>query len=107
MAITLEQYAENQDRAAQEETPRWDELAVELEEARKAMFASPIPYDPGNGADVMALSFATKQAEHLQSIRTLVAVKQHRDAFLIARTMLEGYGRLLWSFNRAQELPDL
>ena len=71
------------------------------------MFAAPIPYDPLNGADVMALSFATKQAEHLQSVRILVAAKQHRDAFLIARTILEGYGRLLWSFQRVQERPDL
>jgi hypothetical protein len=107
MGIRLEQYAENQDRAAQAEIPRWIELADELETARKEMFASSIRYDRLNGADVMALSFATKQAEHLRSVRLLISAKQHRDAYLIARTMLEGYGRLLWSFSRAEERPDL
>ncbi len=55
----------------------------------------------------MTLSFVTKQHEHLRSVRTLLAVGAHRDAFLVARTMAEGLGRLLWAFKDVPERTDL
>lgn len=57
-------------------------------------------------AGFMAVSFVSKQDEHLRSLRILVRAGQHRDAFLIARTMIEGLTQLLWSFNNQPNGPD-
>lgn len=107
MAKTQEQVAAWQESTARKELPVLDDVAQELEVLARDMFTPPITYQFGNSADVMALSFAAKQHEHLRSVRTLVAADVHRDASLIARTMLEAQGRLAWAFRQVPERPDL
>lgn len=57
-------------------------------------------------AGFMALSYVSKQEEHLQSLRVLVRAGQHRDAWLIARTMIEGLAQLKWAYNNQPQGPD-
>lgn len=57
-------------------------------------------------AGYMALSYVGKQDEHLQSLRMLIHAGQHRDAWLIARTMTEGLAQLLWAYGHQPEGPD-
>ena len=103
---TQEQVAAWQERTARQELPLLDELAQDLEVLTREMFTPPIPYQFANSADLMALSFATKQHEHLRSVRALIAAGLYRDAQVIARTMLEAWGRLLWAFNAVPERTD-
>ena len=100
MSEVHEQRKAIQHRMARAALRRLSELADDLEALAKEVFAKRIPYDPKDAASVMVLSFVTKQREHLRSVRLLLNAKQHRDAHLIARTMIEGMGRLLWAFNR-------
>jgi len=104
---TQEQVAAWQDSSARTELPLLDELAQELEVLVRDMLTPAIAHQLLTSADTMALSFATKQHEHLRSVRTLIAAGLHRDAQLIARTMLESWGRLRWAFNRVAERTDL
>jgi hypothetical protein len=107
MGSSLEQIEQWQNESARKELPLLDEVAKELEALGRDMFTPPIAFQTDNGADVMALSFATKQLEHMRSVRTLIAVGSHRDALLIARTMLEAQAILRWAFMQTQERPDL
>lgn len=66
-----------------------------------------IPYRQDNGADNMVLTFVTKQREHLRSVRILLDAEAHRDALLIARTMLEGSGKLRWAFSDTPARTEL
>ncbi len=104
---THEQRHAIQERMAREGLPRFHQLADELNTVVDEVFGGRIPYDPLDGADVMALTFVEKQREHLRSVRLLLDAKQHHDAYLIARTMIEGMGRLLWAFRRTPERTDL
>lgn len=96
-----------QERLGRTALPRLNKLADELETVTAEVFEQRVSYTPEHGADVMALSFVAKQSEHLRSVRALIRISAHRDALLIARTMLEGLGRLLWAFNRRPERTDL
>ena len=107
MNVTHEQRKAAQERMALEAMPRFGMLADELDSLTNELFSERIAYQPDDGASVMVLSFVTKQREHLRSVRLLIDSKQHRDAHLIARTMIEGMGRLLWAFNRKPERTDL
>ena len=107
MSMTHEQRHAIQERMAREGLPRFHQLADELNTVVNEVFGGRIPYDPLDGADVMALTFVEKQREHLRSVRLLLDAKQHRDAYLIARTMIEGMGRLLWAFKETPERTDL
>lgn len=107
MGETQEQRAARQEQIARQALPQFSDLALQLEELTEEVFARRISFQPDNGADVMVLSFVTKQHEHLRSVRILVAEGLHRDAFLIARTMLEGLGRLLWAFRAVPERTEL
>lgn len=66
-----------------------------------------VKHDAGERAKYMAISFASKQEEHLRSLRRLVSAGQHRDAFLIARTMIEGIVQLRWALDNQPDGPDL
>ena len=94
-------------RHSQAEMPRWAKVADEVEVATLEVFKSRVRIETDDGADVMALSFATKQHEHLRSVRVLITAGLHRDALLIARTMLEGLARLLWAFNDVPNRTEL
>ena len=107
MGDTQRQRRERQERIARAALPRLNDLADELESLANEVFAQRIPYQPDWGADVMALSFMTKQREHLRSVRTLISADLSRDALLITRTMIEGLGRLLWAFNKIPERTEL
>jgi hypothetical protein len=107
MGKSLEQHEQWQIESSRKELPLLGNLAKGLEALAHEMLTPPIAYLPDNGADVMALSFATKQPEHLRSVRALIAADLHRDAQLIARTMLEAQGTLRWAFNRTPERTDL
>jgi hypothetical protein len=63
-------------------------------------------HDAQSRAGYMALRFTSTQDEHLRSLRVLVRAGQHRDAFLIARTMIEGLAQLLWAFDNRPDGPD-
>jgi hypothetical protein len=82
--------------------PRLNEFADDVQALAIEMLDSQIKFRGDNGADVMAVSFATKQAEHLASLRTLVSAGAHRDALVIARMMIEGLVRLHWAFQEAE-----
>lgn len=57
-------------------------------------------------AGFMALAYVSKQQEHLQSLLVLVSAGQHRDAWLIARTMIEGLAQLRWAHANQPHGPD-
>jgi hypothetical protein len=107
MGKSLEQHKQWQIESARKELPLLEDVAKELEALAHDMFTPLIAFQTFNGADVMALSFATKQLEHLRSVRALIAADLHRDAQLIARTMLEAQGILRWAFNSTPERTDL
>lgn len=107
MSDNLAKHSSKQEAIARAALPRLAELADELEKVTWDVFEKRVSYAPSDGGDVMALSFVTKQREHLRSVRALIAIDAHRDALLIARTMLEGLGRLLWAFNKVPERTDL
>lgn len=65
-----------------------------------------IENDPDARARLMAIAFASKQDEHLRTVRALVQIGQHRDALIIARTMAEGLAQLLWAYNHRPQGPD-
>ena len=104
---TQEQLAERQERAVRHALPGLIEAADELLEFVDGLFEPRITYDPTNGADVMVLSFVTKQHEHMRSIRVLIDAGLHRDAFVIARVMQEGFGKLRWAFLDIPARTDL
>lgn len=54
----------------------------------------------------MAISYASKQNEHMRSVRVLVKAGQHRDAYLIVRTMVEGMIQLRWALNNFPDRPE-
>lgn len=93
---------ENLNLKAQQDRPglrRWvNELLVLLRE----MMQQPVPYTEEDHLGFMALCFLSKQIEHMNSILILVDNEQGRDAELIARSMIEGLGQLLWAANDAQ-----
>ena len=68
---------------------------------------SRIPFEADDRAHIMLLSFASKQHDHLHSVRVLVDAGQGADATIIARTMLEGTAQLLWALNRRPDGPEL
>ena len=106
MGKSLEQHEQWQIGSSRKELPLFGDLAEGLEALAHGMFTPPIAYQTDNGADVMALSFATKQLEHLRSVRTLIAAGEYRDAQLIARTMLEAQVTLRWAFTQTPERTD-
>lgn len=57
-------------------------------------------------AGYMAIAYVAKQDEHLQSVRVLARVDQHRDAWLITRTMMEGCAQLIWAHRNQPQGPD-
>jgi len=93
---------ENLNLKAQRDIPglrRWvNELLVLLRE----MMQEPVSYTEEDHFGFMALCFLSKQIEHISSILILVDNEQGRDAELIARSMIEGLGQLLWAANDAQ-----
>lgn len=106
MGKTQEQVEAWQENSARKELPMLVEVAYDLEALGRGMFTPPVTFQIVDGADVMALSFAAKQREHLRSVHTLIAAGLHRDALLITRTMLEAQGRLRWAFTQIPERTD-
>lgn len=62
--------------------------------------------DPSAIPGAMAISYASKQNEHLRSVRLLVRAGQHRDAYLIARTMAEGMIQFKWALTNVPDGPE-
>lgn len=72
-----------------------------------------LDFDPGNlerdeeaRLRQMVVLYASTQHEHLVSVLALVNSGQHRDAWLIARTMIEGYAQLAWAVEHGPVGPD-
>jgi Family of unknown function (DUF5677) len=107
MGETQEQYEERRQKFARAALPRLGVVADELEALTIEVFQPRISYTRDDGASLMVLSFATKQYEHLRSVRVLIDAGCHRDALLIARTMVEGLGRLRWAFAKRPERTEL
>lgn len=55
--------------------------------------------DPAARLDQMVISYLAAQHEHMRSVIQLESAGQHRDAWLIARTMIEGYAQLTWALT--------
>src|SRR3989339_687799 len=66
-----------------------------------------ICYDEADHLAFMSLSFVSKQIDHLKTIRILVDMGQHKDAELIARSMIEGLFLLLWAARDPSTRPLL
>lgn len=66
-----------------------------------------IRYSETDHLGFMALCFVSEQVEHLKSIRVLVDHGYHRDAGLIARSMMEGLCLLLWAAKDSPSRPLL
>ena len=106
MIDTQDQRIERQERAAQNALLNLIETVDELLAFVDTLFEPRIKYDRTNGADVMALTFATKQDEHMRSVRALIDAGLHRDAHLIGRVMLEGFAIQRWAFRSAPGRTD-
>lgn len=99
--------SEEQARVGRESLPVLKSISAQLLALAHEIFTKRVPYEPTNGADVMSLSFVTKQCEHLRSVELLIDANAHRDAGLIARTMLEGQIMLSWAFQDIPARTDL
>jgi hypothetical protein len=82
-------------------------IAKQLKAIARIAFDPRIPHDPNQSADLMVLSFTTKQCEHMDSALMLLEGEAHRDASLVSRSMLEGLAQLQWAFNGVPERTDL
>jgi|SRR5581483_1022231 len=71
------------------------------------IFQSPIRYNESDHLGFMSLCFVSAQIEHLTSIVTLVEAGQHKDAGLIARSMIEGMCLLVWAAREPLSRPLL
>lgn len=98
---------ESQQQLAEQSLLGLTKVANRLMTLAEGAFSPTISYYPMDGADMMALSFTTKQREHLASVLMLVDGGAHRDACLIARSMLEGFAQLKWAFANIPERTDL
>jgi hypothetical protein len=65
----------------------------------------PLSYNEHDHLGFMTLGFVSKQMEHLKSVCLLVDAGRDRDAGLIARSMVEGMGWLLWAALQPAERP--
>lgn len=61
-----------------------------------------VTYSEDDHLGFMALCFLSKQIDHARSVLALIP---GRDAVLIARSMIEGLGQLLWAANEPDVLP--
>lgn len=76
-----------------------------LEIANRALQSHPSFNDTKDHLSFMALCFVSAQIEHLDSIVILVGKGQHRDAELVARSMIEGLFLLKWAAGEAAIRP--
>ena len=104
---TPDERSRRQSSSAKRALPPLEVVADKIEQLMTELFTTRIPYKPSDGASVMALTFVTKQREHMRSVRLLIDAGQHRDSELIARTMIEGMARLLWAFNDSPKRTEL
>ncbi len=96
-----------QENAAIESMPILQAVALNLVRISDEILEKHIPYNEDNSADKMVLSFTQKQLEHFRSLRILIDAEAHRDSALIARAMLEGYGRLQWALADQPKRTEL
>jgi Family of unknown function (DUF5677) len=61
-----------------------------------------IQYSEDDHLTFMALCFLSKQIDHARSVLVLIP---SRDSVLVARSMIEGLGQLLWAATDADVLP--
>lgn len=64
--------------------------------------ASNIKYLESDHLGFMCLCFLSKQIDHMRSILALVP---KRDAILVARSMIEGFCKLLWAAKKPKDRP--
>lgn len=92
------------DRVTQE-LPEFMHFATELIQYIEKFTTQKIRYKSDDHLAYMALSFVSKQLEHLKSIRLLVEAGHGRDAALISRSMSEGLSYLLWAASEPSKRP--
>lgn len=92
---------------AKRDLPKLRRFASDLVTVVDELLSRPIRYRPDDHFAFMALGFTCAQAEHLKAICTLVDAGYHKDAGLIARTMIEGLCRLKWAAQEPEERPYL
>lgn len=92
---------------AKRDLPKLRRFADDLITIVDELLSQPIRYKQDDHFAFMALGFTCAQAEHLKAICTLVDAGFHKDAALIARTVIEGLCRLLWAAQMPEERPRL
>ena len=92
---------------AKRDLPKLRRFADDLITIVDELLSQPIRYKQNDHLAFMALGFTCAQAEHLKAICTLVDAGFHKDAALIARTVIEGLCRLLWAAQKPEERPRL
>jgi hypothetical protein len=93
LAALLGGVVEDIDQKAQRDLPDLREWVNRLLDLTINMLES-VPYSEDDNFGFMALCFASKQVDHMRSI---LALNESRDVWLIARSMLEGRNQLLWA----------
>lgn len=92
---------------AKNDLPKLREFANQLILIVNDMLQKAIPYNETDHLAFMSLCFVSKQVDHLKSICLLVDAGQHKDAVLIARSMIEGMYLLLWAAQNFVTRPLL
>lgn len=92
---------------AKKDLPKLREFANQLTLIVNEMLQQAIPYKETDHLAFMSLCFVSKQIEHLKSICLLIDAGQHKDAALIARSMIEGMYLLLWAAQESTTRPLL
>ena len=94
-------------KKAIKDLPKLRQFVKELIAVVEELLSRPIRYKPDDHLAFMALGFTCAQLEHLKAICTLVDAGHHKDAALIARTMIEGLCGLLWAAQKPESRPLL
>jgi len=84
-------------RNADKDFPIMHKYANKLFRAVEPVFSKTIKLKENDHFGFMALCFVHKQIEHARSLGILIDAKQHADAVILARVMLEGFIYILWA----------
>ena len=92
---------------AEKDIPKLRQFADRLIVLVNTILQKSIQYNEEDHLAFMSLCFVSKQVEHLKTICILVDAGQHKDAGLIARSMIEGMFLLLWAAHDPLKRPLL
>ncbi len=97
----------NNSSTSERDIPTLRSFVARLLSLSREILQSPIRYNESDHLAFMSLCFVSAQIEHLTTIEILVEAGQHKDAGLIARSMIEGMCLLLWAARDTSTRPFL